>query len=86
MIWALLCMILWVLSSCRSAQNPVHSTNRSFYASPYAACNNGPSLTRPTFPSASGYRVYTVLRPIRGLGSIRMLGSGKVQHTNNYKR
>ena len=50
MKWALLCMILWVLSSCRSAQPPVHSANNSFYTNPYSAWNNGPSPDPAYFP------------------------------------
>ena len=43
-------MFLWVLSSCRSAQNPVHSANNSFYTSPYVAWNNEPSSDPAYFP------------------------------------
>ena len=50
MKWALMYMILWVMSSCRSTQKLVHSANNSFYTNPYTAWNNGPSPDPAYFP------------------------------------
>ena len=86
MKWALMCMILWVLSSCRSSQNPVHSANNSFYTSPYAAWKNEPSPDPAYFPTGVWLQSPLRVQAYQAIGINTYVGLCKVQHPNSYKR
>ena len=83
---ALLCMILWVLSNCRSPQNPVHSANNSFYTSPYSAWNNGPSPDPAYFPFGVWLQSLHRAQAYQAIGINTYVVLCKVRHPNSYKR